>query len=98
MSVEFKEKNNKVVSTKAIFFNGVEVGEINEKEDSTPPYRFHAVLKVGAAVRCLSAGLAQGHGGTEVEAIENALRAGEEEVKEHSLGLERLKYLYSLEN
>lgn len=98
MSLEFKERGKKIVSEKAIFFNGVEVGEISEKEEGQKASRYHAVLNVGVAGRVIHAGIAQGFGETEVEAIEDALRSGETAVREYSLGLERLKALYFQES
>lgn len=94
MNLEFKERGRNVVAEKAIFFNGVEVGEISEKETDHGASRYHAVLNVGVAGRVIQAGLAQGFGETEVAAIEDAFRSGETAVREYSLGLERLKALY----
>jgi len=92
MSVEFKEDERVVVRKRKILFNGEKVGEIEESDKGN---KYHAILKVGKNVLGFSCGLAQGHGDTEVAAIEDAFRSGEQKIKEYALGLEKLKDLYS---
>jgi len=86
MNVTFvdQEKEKKVVSTRSVYVAGKKIGYIDQVQirNRRP---FHAVLEG------FPGGLIQGHGNTEIEAIEEALNKNRAEAEARISEIDRLR-------